>query len=370
VIEEERYFSFMVPAMIMMIIGMEIPLIRKSRENYLISNSILDISNYLKGKSNLGIILMIVGLSSGIFSPFLSFDFYYVAYLFSKLLFVGIFYVYFSEIKNKKLYLIIGISALFIQTIVQGLFGELVYTSILGFILLMIGRRTSFSVKMTTMLVGAVLVLILQSIKGEYRRISWYGEGKEDVSNTEAFFSLIADRIQNPEMFFDKEKNFPIVVRFNQGMIQAKVMDYVPQSRPFSGGTTIYNSILASFIPRFLWPDKPMAGGHWNMEYFTGFVVVGYSMNIGPFGESYGNFGVTGGIIFMFFYGLFFNYAIYLLLKIAKNRPTIILWFPIIFLNAIQVETDILMTVNSVIKNCIFIALLYWAADRFLRIQL
>jgi hypothetical protein len=93
-------------------------------------------------------------------------------------------------------------------------------------------------------------------------------------------------------------------------------------------------------------------------------------MNIGPFGESYGNFGPTGGVVFMFFYGLFFNLAIYLLLRYVKNRPTIILWFPILFLNSIQIETDILMTVNSLIKNCLFLAFCYWAADRFMRLKL
>jgi hypothetical protein len=173
-----------------------------------------------------------------------------------------------------------------------------------------------------------------------------------------------------PGRFFDKEKNFPIVVRFNQGMIQAKVMDYIPQYRPYAEGSTIFNTLAASFVPRFLWPDKPIAGGHWNMEYFTGLIIKGYSMNIGPLGESYGNFGSPGGIYFMFFYGFFFNLSIFLLLRVASRRPTIILWFPIIFLNAIQVETDILMTVNSVIKNCLFVAFCYWAADRFMRIQL
>ena len=106
------------------------------------------------------------------------------------------------------------------------------------------------------------------------------------------------------------------------------------------------------------------------MEYFTGLIIEGYSMNVGPFGEAYGNFGSTGGIIFMLFYGLFFNLAIFFLLKVSKSKPTIILWFPIIFLNAIQVETDILMTVNSVIKNCLFVAICYWGASRFMRIQL
>jgi len=128
--------------------------------------------------------------------------------------------------------------------------------------------------------------------------------------------------------------------------------------------------VIASFIPRFLWPDKPIAGGKWNMEYFTGLIIEGYSMNVGPLGEAYGNFGNKGGIYFMFFYGLFFNIVIYLLIRIAKTKPTIILWFPVLFLNSIQVETDILMTVNALLKNCIFVAVCYWAADRFMRIKL
>ena len=219
-------------------------------------------------------------------------------------------------------------------------------------------------------MIGFVFVVVLQTIKGEYRAHAWRGESNSSSSNTEVFFSLFIDRLSDPSRFFDKEKMFPVVVRFNQGMIQDKVMNYVPSVRPFAEGTTISNSILASFVPRFLWPDKPIAGGHWNMEYFTGLIIEGYSMNIGPFGEAYGNFGKTGGMIFMFFYGLFFNLAIFLIIRYAKQKPTIILWFPVLFLNSIQIETDILMTVNSLLKNIIFVSLCYWGADRFMRIKL
>jgi hypothetical protein len=93
-------------------------------------------------------------------------------------------------------------------------------------------------------------------------------------------------------------------------------------------------------------------------------------MNISPMGEAYANFGVGGGVFFMFFYGLFFSLVILFLLQKIKTRPTIILWFPVIFLNSIQIETDILMCVNSLIKNLIFLWFCYWAADRFLKIKL
>jgi hypothetical protein len=287
-------------------------------------------------------------------------------------LFIGIFYIYFSEIKYKNLYLIIGFVILISQSLIQGMFGDLVYTLLLGFLLILLGVKISLNKKYFYAIIGIIFVLLIQSIKGEYRDVAWNRTGinTQETTSTGYFFSLIIDKISNPSQSFDKDGLFPFVIRFNQGMLQARVMDYVPQYQPYENGRTIYQSIISTFVPRFLWPDKPVAGGKWNIEHFTGLVLQGYSMNIGPFGESYGNFGPKGGVYFMFFYGLFFNIAITLLLLAAKKRPTIILWFPILFLNAIQVETDILMTVNSTIKNCLFMAFCFWAANRFLRIKL
>jgi hypothetical protein len=369
-VEENDYFAFMVPAMILMIAGMEFPIMREANANKALVSGLKKASLYLQGKSGIGKVLMVVGAISGFLSIFLPAGLDYVGYLLGKLLFVGIFYIIFSDVKNKRIFILIGVAALLIQTIVNGMFGELIYTSMLGFLLLMLGRTTSFNKKMTLALIGAVLILILQSIKSEYRKATWYKTEVQNEASSYIFFNLLVERISNPELFFQKENNFAFVLRFNQGMIHAKVMNYVPRVRAFAEGSTIINSVAASFVPRLLWPDKPKSGGHWNMEYFTGFIIEGYSMNIGPFGESYGNFGYGGGIVFMFFYGLFFNFAIYFFLRIARSKPTIILWLPILFLNSIQVETDILMTVNSLIKNSLFVALCYWFTGRFMRIQL
>lgn len=369
-VPEETYYSFMVPALICMIIGMKLPLLSGQAATRRIQEAVAASKTYLLGKSNLGVLLMIVGFVSGILEVFIPGELKYVAYLFGKLLFVGVFYILYSEIPNKIFYIIGGSVALLAQALTQGMFGELVFTILLGVLLFLLGRNIHFSRKLALVIVGAVLVLLLQSIKGEYRAYAWYGKGGGELSNTQAFLKILRDRIEDPSMFFDRYTMFPTVNRFNQGMIQGKVMAYVPAQRPFSGGSTIVTTLAASFVPRVLWPDKPVAGGHWNMEYFTGFIIEGYSMNVGPFGESYGNFGLSGGIYFMLVYGLFFNFAIFLLLRIARRRPTIILWFPVLFLNSIQVETDILMTVNSLIKNSIFIWICYWAAERFLRLKL
>ena len=87
-------------------------------------------------------------------------------------------------------------------------------------------------------------------------------------------------------------------------------------------------------------------------------------MNIGPFGEAYANFDKTGGVIYMFFYGLFFNLVLSLILKFSEKRPTIVLWVPFFFYYAIGVETDLLATMGSLVKGLIFT----WIVFKFFRI--
>jgi hypothetical protein len=67
--------------------------------------------------------------------------------------------------------------------------------------------------------------------------------------------------------------------------------------------------MASAFVPRFLWADKPMAGGIANMKYYTGYTIKGYTTNVGPLGEAYGSFGVTGGVVFMMVLGTFIRFA-------------------------------------------------------------
>jgi len=369
-VSAETYYGFMFPAIVAMIIGIKLPgLLRGSNQPKYI-RAISEVRVYLKGKGSIGTLLIIIGVVSGIMKIFIPGALYYVAYLFSLLLYVGVLYTFFSDSKNRLWFLLGGGVFILVQAIAQGMFGELVYTLALTVLLLLLGQKIKTSLKFTLFITGFLFVLILQSVKADYRDIAWRGQAGGEQGNTRAFFTLIVDRLSEPGRFFDLTLMFPTVNRFNQGMIVGKVMDHIPNRAPFAEGETIFKSIAASFVPRIFWPDKPMSGGHENMERFTGYIIEGYSMNISPMGEAYGNYGVEGGIFFMIFYGMFFSVVIIILLNIIKKRPTLVLWFPILFLNSVQIETDILMCVNSIIKNLIFIWFCYWAADRFLRIKL
>jgi len=192
--------------------------------------------------------------------------------------------------------------------------------------------------------------MLMQSVKTDYRKEAWKGENGGFVY----FAQLIADRVSNPSKMFGEKASFAGAVRLNQGWLVGCTMYFVPDKHPYADGETIWKSLLAAAVPRFIWPDKPETGGKANLKRFWGYTLSGYSMNIGPLGEAYGNFGKAGGIIYMFFYGLFFNFILSQVLKMTRKRPTIILWVPFLFSGSITFETDVLGTSGVLLKGLLF----------------
>jgi hypothetical protein len=363
----DEYYSYLFPATISMILGMRVPFLSENQQTIRVKNAIENCRKFLSGKSNIGVILILLGGFSGILELIVPAELKYIFYLFGRLVIVGVFYIFYSDIKQKKVYLLGVITFILLQSLGVGMFGDLIYTLLLGGLIVLLGYKVKNYTKFSFAILGFVFILIIQSIKHDYRAVAW-SSNSENQNST--FVNLVLSRLNEPDKYLDIHNLFPTVSRFNQGMIVSKVMEYVPRYAPFAEGETVYNSVFATFVPRFLWPDKPTAGGHQNMLRFTGAFIEGYSMNIGVIGEAYANYGKNGGIIFMFFFGLFFNFIFYLLLLNCRSKPTIILWVPFLYLNAIQAETDTLMTINSTIKNILFMVFCYWSAYRFMRIKL
>ncbi|MFY7879588.1 MAG: hypothetical protein ACOVP6_05925 [Lacibacter sp.] len=368
-IDAETYFAYVVPATIAMIIGLVLPFRSKNAQTQSIKDAISRTKQYLEEKSNIGRFLIIIGASALILKIFSPYELEYVFYLLEKLIVIGAFYIYFSKDPYRTHFMLGAVFLLLLQSIFQGMFGDLVYILILGGLLILLNKQFSHFKKISFILLLTFFILSIQSIKTEYRRLTWYGGGG-DRNQTEIFTTLLFDKMTAPEQIFTMEGFMPVVVRMNQGMIVSRVMGYIPEKKPFADGETILNSTFSTFVPRIFWPDKPIAGGKYNMQRFTGMEVEGYSMNVGVIGEAYGNFGKNGGVVFMFVYGVFFNLIFYFLIGLLKKNPTLILWVPFIFVNAVQAETDTLMTINSTIKNILFVGLLYWSFKRYLKIKL
>jgi len=354
-IPSDTYFSFMIPAVLAMVLGFRIPL-RKSKVNKDPKIYMDNMRAILETKPTLGLILIAIGVISGLLdflSPTSLNQFFYFV---NHLTFVGVFYVIYSPGKYKK-YIVPGVIVLMIgQSLITGMFGDMIFISACALVLILLGKRIHFKYKVFVAIVGIFLIIIIQSVKTDYRQRAWMEIGGADPAY---YVQLVSERLLDPSTLLEPNRLFLGAVRMNQGWLVAQTMYKVPAKFDFAYGETIWQSIAAAIVPRFLWPDKPESGGKANLKRFWGFDLVGFSMNIGPFGEAYANFKVFGGIIYMFFYGLFFNYILTSLLKYAEKSPTIILWLPFLFFYAISVETDLLTTLGSLLKGLIFIWLMF-----------
>jgi len=353
----DEYFSFAVPAVIAMAIGYRVPVMRlnysRNPKRY-IDNA----KEYLADKPKLGLILVCTGVVSGVVGIFMPAALKEVFFLAAHLTFVGVFYVIYSPSKKKRNIIIFALALMLGQTIATGMFGEMVFMLACSVVLILLGKKMSFPLKVGVATVAIFFLLVLQAVKVDYRQRTWF----ENTGADPAYFAeLITEKTTNPSMLFDNpNKLFFVAVRANQGWLVARTMNHVPSDYPFADGETIWESVAASFVPRILWPDKPEAGGKANLKRFWGVSISGFSMNIGPMGEAYANFGVDGGIIYMFFYGLFFNIMMSIILKKAEKRPSLVLWVPFLFFYAIGVETDLLTTMGSLIKGVMFTAIAFW----------
>ena len=360
-ISSDDYFDFAFPAVAAMVIGVRFT-IRKLRVN---NNPVVYMNNvreYLKTRPNLGMSLIAVGVLSGFMDFLAPSSLAQVLNFTEHLTYVGVFYVIYSPSKHKR-FIVPGVIVLMLgQSLVTGMFGEMVNMAACSLPLILLGnKKINFQRKLLFTSLGIFIVLLIQSVKGEYRQKTWTNNSGADPVY---FAQLVGEKLGDVGATLDPESLFFLSVRMNQGWLVAVTMKRVPERYPFANGETIFNSVAASIVPRFLWPDKPTAGGAENLKRFWGYSMVGYSMNIGPLGEAYANFDVVGGAIYMLFYGLFFNFMLSGLLKASEKRPTIVLWLPFLFYYAISVETDALTTMGSLIKGVFFT----WLIFQFYRI--
>jgi hypothetical protein len=246
----------------------------------------------------------------------------------------------------------------------------------LALIIVALRYNLKFVNKLLLLLSALFLVIVLQSVKSVYRQITWRGLEKEGLSlknssPVEVFGTLFYNRLTSWDKMFDEKTMFPVYTRINQGYLISRAMNYVPRVEPYANGTTIARSFAAILVPRFLWPDKPEAGGRENLSRFVGIKrKLNYSMNIGPYGEAYGNFGPVYGVIFVFLYGLMLSYLLRALLRQSQRRPTLLIWAPLLLYYTLTVETDILSTLNSFIKAAVFVVIIFWIAKKVFKVSL
>jgi hypothetical protein len=372
-VPEQDYFGYALPALILFSFILSFPLNSSKYEDSgeFLFQHIDRIKGYLKKNPNLGATIMIVGaaelLFGGIFPG--SLRFFFDIFFFSS--FAGLLMVFFGDNKTYKIILIPAfVLLLLLKSLETSMFTVIAYMSIAIASFFLIGNKTRIFRKITFFIVGCFSLLLLQNSKVAYRKVLKASGNNSAQIGT--FFNIIQEQFFNSENFFQVNEFYPVFIRLNQGFNVSQVMKRIPSSQDFDRGNMIQKSILASVTPRFLWPDKPMAGGHFNMKYYSGITIIfgTYSTNVGPLGEAYGAYGVIGGILVICILAIYIRFAYFSVWRISLKYPIMILWLPVIFYQTTySAENDILQILNSTIKSSIFLWLFSKVQPRWFGIE-
>ena len=163
------------------------------------------------------------------------------------------------------------------------------------------------------LLLGVAVVVVLNTAKSDYRAEIWYAEKVPTVAEQLAVWADKSAAVMTTLTTSAGIKDAIVRTahRFDYIHIFAHVIEQTPSSLPYYGGDT-YGYLLYGWIPRAIWPDKPLA-----MESSITFAIdYGLLMEsqrdttrqgVGFLTEAYANFGILGVPIVMFIIGCLFS---------------------------------------------------------------
>jgi hypothetical protein len=363
----EVYFGFALPAICAFVLALCWPIYSPtaSDQNKGVFDLIDRAKAILKKNPKPGIYLMVIGVLCSFLTNLFPASIRFIVVLLYWCSFTGCMYIYYTSGLKFRKYILAGFAMFVVyNSIKSAFFTEVAYMGITLFSFFFLGKKFALWKKMVLFAAAVFLLILIQGVKQNYRRLTW--KGKFEGNQVALFGRLIAEKFQNTDNFFAQDAFFPIYYRANQGFNVSLVMRRIPSYQDYDRGAQLSQVILSSFVPRVLWPNKPEAGGRANMLFYTGVVIEGWSTNVGPLGEAYGSFGVTGGIIYMFFLGFLIRWSYKRMFQISYRRPLVLFWLPVIFyMVTYSSESDTLQILNSLVKSAFFVWVLYKIAPRW-----
>ncbi len=359
-VTEEVYMDYVVPAMGAFIAGLYLPFWKRSFSDTMV---IEQIKAVMQRYPFIDLLLIAFGsiilFTYSLVPGFLQF----FVFLLSGTRFIGLYFLFLSKRPYKWVLIVLVMLWLFSSSLSDGFFHRLILW--LGFLLLVMAVRYKFNIAIKFGLIVGLLffTFIIHIIKNEIRNAE---TADRDLG---MFTEMFAEKIDDPYLFSEVYLK-QYTVRLNQGWIISMIMNHTPRIEPFADGETVRNAIMASIFPRAIFGEKATSGTGENFEKYTGHGLSGgTSMGLSVIGEAYANYGVNGGILFMFILGFFYNFYLFMLFKYIRRHPILFFFIPLMFLLVVKAETDLASTLNYLIKASISVAILFLVARRALRIN-
>lgn len=211
-------------------------------------------------------------------------------------------------------------------------------------------------------LIIAILAFIMVfGARDRFRGMTWWGSEystKGPVSKSFLYLSLVKDRVLGKEQVIGDDYA-KLTTRSDALVTFIRVAELTPEIIPYWGGYT-YRTLFTSFLPRFLFPDKPYkrTGQEFGHHYtFLSEDDFSTSYNLPVLVEAFVNFGPEGVISIMFLVGCIFVFFYALLNHPGAGEGGIVI-ITVIFHNLCTLETDFSITFGNTLQYLVLFYLI------------
>jgi hypothetical protein len=358
-IPADEYFSYVLPAVIMFILGLHFKADNMQGE---IPN-VKEISEFADKKAQLPYILIGLGFVCSILTESVASELGFLFYLLAQLKFIGFFILILSKKTMKTGMLVLVFGSVISSSLGQGMFHDLLTWLIFLGSVYAIKYKPNTVVKIACGAAFVFLVVVIQSLKSTYREAIAQDEG-----GLETFTRAYEEKQAGDQGFLSFSNLAPSLVRINQGFIVTNIMKTVPEKEPFSGGGELMQLLEAAFLPRIIAPNKLKAGDRTLFEKYSGIHIrEGTSMGLSSVGDAYLNFGVFGGWIFMFVLGSLYNFTLKQFEKYSKLYPLLLIFTPMVFFYPIRPDCELQTILGHLVKSCFVVYLLMMLGKRYFK---
>ncbi|MEY4702674.1 MAG: hypothetical protein RIR96_571, partial [Bacteroidota bacterium] len=321
--------------------------------------SVKKIAEFVSTNKMVPFVFIVIGFVASILTKFFSSELKFVMVLLGSFKYVGLFLIILGNEKIKLFPLFLVYGSIILSSLAEGMFFDLItWLIFLGAVYSFV-YKPSFAIKFSAVLLLIMLAITIQLLKGDYREATW---GKGEQGDAEIFQKTLEEK-KEKQGIFNTENIAKSNVRINQGYIVTHIMRTVPALVPFENGAELKRILEAAFLPRILAPNKLNAGDRAIFTKYTNMPIAsGTSMGLSSLGDAYINFGVKGGCIFMFCFGLLFNFVLKKFNDYSKQFPILILFSCLVFYFPIRPDCELQTILGHLVKACflIFVMLNIW----------
>jgi hypothetical protein len=187
-------------------------------------------------------------------------------------------------------------------------------------------KFTLVGVTRTLLVATACMFLVLTwqaGVKKETRRAYDANEvGSDPVERITLFVTQAINAV--PVVFNDTETVFEnLIARVSYVTFFSRTLEYVPAKQPHADGELLQMALTNAFMPRFLFPDKPvLPSDSYYTRRFTGLLVTeeGTSISIGYMAEFYADWGLAGMFVSILLYGFLMGTGAWIVDRLVKPR--------------------------------------------------